>query len=353
MSVQRAESPAKIVGFAARRSRSGLSGVQLSPWRGLCAGHRRAARAARAIFGARRAQPQRLRLYRRYPGGAARLDPAADRSVGILRHFVSRRITPTHWPKFLALLAIGLGGLALYDVGLSSAHPIITAAVLNMSPFWAALVAQSSVRQNARRSRHISSSASFFVAFLAAMVVAWSQIDTDSSARSAASDRQRSAQSLDLRPADAHLFRVERQACSTVWFSRYDEGAAIAANFLVSSIVLIPAAVWLAHGRGPPALKRGHGAGDTALVHRHACLFGGRPRLLSAGVERHPQRQWLRDHVLPLIPALSALVSWPLSRWIVTLRFAPSPLFFGGIALVIAPLLLFAFAALRAQPPSR
>ena len=32
-------------------------------------------------------------------------------------------------------------GLKLYDIGLSSTHPIITAAVLNLSPFWAALIA--------------------------------------------------------------------------------------------------------------------------------------------------------------------------------------------------------------------
>ena len=43
--------------------------------------------------------------------------------------------------KLAILLMIGIAGLLLYNIGLSSAHPIITAAVLNLSPFWAALVA--------------------------------------------------------------------------------------------------------------------------------------------------------------------------------------------------------------------
>jgi drug/metabolite transporter (DMT)-like permease len=34
-----------------------------------------------------------------------------------------------------------MSGLLLYNFGLSNAHPIIISAILNLSPFWAALVA--------------------------------------------------------------------------------------------------------------------------------------------------------------------------------------------------------------------
>jgi hypothetical protein len=43
--------------------------------------------------------------------------------------------------KLAILFIFGLCGLLLYYVGLSSAHPIITATIFNLSPFWAALVA--------------------------------------------------------------------------------------------------------------------------------------------------------------------------------------------------------------------
>ena len=45
------------------------------------------------------------------------------------------------WPKLAVIFLIGVVGLKLYNIGLSSTHPIITAAVLNLSPFWAALIA--------------------------------------------------------------------------------------------------------------------------------------------------------------------------------------------------------------------
>jgi hypothetical protein len=35
-----------------------------------------------------------------------------------------------HWPKLAVIFLVGASGLTLYDVGLSSTHPIITAAVL-------------------------------------------------------------------------------------------------------------------------------------------------------------------------------------------------------------------------------
>ena len=57
------------------------------------------------------------------------------------RDFVVIVTGTRHWPKLGVIFLIGVAGLTLYDIGLSSTHPIITAAVLNMSPFWAALIA--------------------------------------------------------------------------------------------------------------------------------------------------------------------------------------------------------------------
>ncbi len=59
-----------------------------------------------------------------------------------VRHdFAAIPLDVRKWPKLAAVFLVGVTGLALYDIGLRSTHPIITAAVLNLSPFWAALVA--------------------------------------------------------------------------------------------------------------------------------------------------------------------------------------------------------------------
>jgi len=43
--------------------------------------------------------------------------------------------------RLAALTALGLAGLALYNLCLSGAHPVVITAILNLSPFWAALAA--------------------------------------------------------------------------------------------------------------------------------------------------------------------------------------------------------------------
>src|SRR5471030_1210714 len=57
------------------------------------------------------------------------------------RDFVTIMVRTRNWPKLTVIFLIGVAGLKLYNIGLSSTHPIITAAVLNLSPFLAALVA--------------------------------------------------------------------------------------------------------------------------------------------------------------------------------------------------------------------
>jgi drug/metabolite transporter (DMT)-like permease len=51
------------------------------------------------------------------------------------RDFVAIVTGTRHWPKLGVIFLIGVAGLTLYAIGLSSTHPIITAAILNMSPF--------------------------------------------------------------------------------------------------------------------------------------------------------------------------------------------------------------------------
>src|SRR5271165_5750222 len=91
------------------------------------------------------------------------------------RDFVALIRDRSNYGKLAVIFAIGMTGLLLYNFGLSNAHPIIISAILNLSPFWAAMVALIIMRVPIPLSPAIFSSC-FAGAFIGAMVVAWSQI---------------------------------------------------------------------------------------------------------------------------------------------------------------------------------
>jgi drug/metabolite transporter (DMT)-like permease len=76
--------------------------------------------------------------------------------------------------RFFALLVIGLLGVLLYNVGLGKSHPIVIAAVLNLAPFWAAIVALV-VSKKAIPTSWFVFSGCLLVAFAGAMMIAISQ----------------------------------------------------------------------------------------------------------------------------------------------------------------------------------
>ena len=92
------------------------------------------------------------------------------------RDFCALAINVSAWAKLLILFAIGVAGVVSYDYGLSDAHPIIIAAILDLSPFWAALVALIISRKAIPVSPLIFFSC-LSVAFAGAMIVTWSQTD--------------------------------------------------------------------------------------------------------------------------------------------------------------------------------
>ncbi len=255
--------------------------------------------------------------------------------------FVRLVATWRAWPKFILLLGVGLAGLALYDVGLSSAHPIITAAVLNLSPFWAALVAFAATR------KPLPGSAPLFLgcfgfAFAGAMAIAWSQID-QSSAELLSAVLQSALHSHWLFALPMPIMFALSGTLVYMWFAEYEDSAAVGANFLVSALVLIPAAVWMHAREGlrfPPDTA---GAVLMLLVGTLASSAAGRLFYQAALSATHNDNGFVTMFFL-IIPALSALVSWPLSLWMPELKFAPNLTFFGGMALVTVPLLVFAAA---------
>ncbi len=193
----------------------------------------------------------------------------------------------------LGIFALGMTGLLLYNFGLANAHPIIIAAVLNLSPFWAALVALFISKVPIPASPLV-----FFGclagAFFGAMAIAWSQIGAEAAMSGLAESLLHGGW---IYAVPIPILSALNGTLIARWFSRYDESAAIAANFLAPAVVLIPITSYMLAGRAGFEFD-----GDRSdCVHdvRDRRCGVDRARALSNCAHRHPRGQWLRHHVLP------------------------------------------------------
>ena len=253
-----------------------------------------------------------------------------------------------NWPKLGVIFLVGTAGLILYDVGLSSTHPIITAAVLNLSPFWAAFIAFVVSKRSISAPR-FAFFACFLVAFCGAMAIAWSQIDVDNKilARDVIESLIHSRWIYAL-PMPA--FFALSGTLVYRWFSDFDEPAAVAANFVMPSLVLIPlAAVTSDFGQASHLDQQSAMAILLLLVGTLASAAAGRVFYQMALTATKDDNGYVTMFFL-LIPAFSALISWMLSRWIPGLQFAPRPMFFIGMGLVTIPLLLLSQISWQTRP---
>jgi drug/metabolite transporter (DMT)-like permease len=261
------------------------------------------------------------------------------------RDFVAIMCRARNWPKLAVIFLIGVAGLKLYNIGLSSTHPIITAAVLNLSPFWAALIA-AIVSRRSVSAPSLPVVACFLVAFCGAMAIAWSQIDVDSKAL-ARDVLESFIHSKWIYALPMPAFFALSGTLVYRWFSDFDETAAIAANFAVSSLVLIPLAAFTTgfgqslHSAQPPTV-----AVLLLLLGTLAGSAAGRVFYQMALTATEDDNGYVTMFFL-LIPALSSLISFMLSWWIPGLQFVPSAMFFVGLALVTVSLLMLCLASRR------
>ena len=264
------------------------------------------------------------------------------------RDFVALLRKPINYGYLAVIFAIGMTGLLLYNFGLSNAHPIIISAILNLSPFWAALVALVLARVPIPISR-----ATFFGcfagAFTGAMAVAWSQL----------SDAGMSTigQLADNFVHGSWVYAIPVPLASALggtlvgkWFASYDKSAAIAANFLTANVILIPGCLAILYWRGElqfdqlsPILLMIFGTIVAASIGRVVYQIA----LTVTGGDNGFVTMFLN-----LVPALTALVSFILSRWIADEHFAINPTFFVGSLVIGVSLVLFSLKSWR-QPARR
>jgi len=261
------------------------------------------------------------------------------------RDFVALLRERANWGPLAAIFAIGLTGLLLYNLGLANAHPIIIAAVLNLSPFWAALVALivSGVPIPVRPGVFFGCLAG---AFLGAMAVAWSQIGSAAAMSGLAENLLRGG----------WVYAIPIPVLSALggtlvgkWFSKYTESAAIAANFLVPATVLIPSTTFILARRSELNFGQAEAIGLMMFGTVVAASIGRVLYQVALTITGH-DNGFVTMFFL-LVPALTGLISLPMSWWIPDLKFAIDPAYFLGLGLIAVSLLVFSWKTWREPPP--
>jgi drug/metabolite transporter (DMT)-like permease len=237
--------------------------------------------------------------------------------------------------RLLGLTAIGLTGLALYDLGLHQAHPVVVSAILNLSPFWAALVARIVAGVKIPAGAAAFATALVF-AFVGAMLVAYSQMSDKDLSGSFTQVLSRGSWYFAI---PVPMFTALSGTLIALWFRDYRESASIAAALLAPAVVLIPACslylLWQSHGFTFDA----RAAGLLAVGAISAAAIG---RLFyQLALSRTGNDNGFVTMFFMLGPSLAAIYSWLLSHWIADLSFHPSPSFWVGLAVTAGSLSYF------------
>jgi drug/metabolite transporter (DMT)-like permease len=243
--------------------------------------------------------------------------------------------------KLATLFLIGSVGLLLYNVGLSGANPIITAGIMNLSPFWAALVAYVVCRKAIPTSPLVFGGC-FVVAFIGAMIIAFSQFDlTDTNMTLSGFSLSEILRSRWIYAIPMPIFFALSGTLIFKWFPDTDESAVIAANFLVSTVILIPTTLIIAKlGHTPPMNDRPEMAILLLLVGTLASSAAGRVFYQVALSATRNDNGFVTMFLL-IVPGIASLICYPLSWWIPELRVVSNPMFFIGLSLVTIPLAVF------------
>ncbi len=259
------------------------------------------------------------------------------------RAFVAALGAPSNFMKLAAIFAVGAIGLVLYTVSLSGANPVVVVAILNLSPFWAALVARVLTKTPIPATPLVFFSCLAF-AFLGATAVAWSQ----------AEDHDGLAAELMkgtwLFAVPIPLFTTLAVTLQGKWFSELNTSGVVAANCLIGGAVLIPATLWLMHGRGDSVVTD---LQPTLLMIVGIILADVVGRVFSQkAMKAVDNDNGFVTMFQNLEPGIAALIAFCLSPWIKGLSFRANGVFFAGLAVGAASLFVFSWRSIQ-QPAGK
>ena len=252
-------------------------------------------------------------------------------------HFFTLISSVANVGKFGVLLLIGLIGIVLYAFGLGRGHPIVIAAVLNLDPFWAAVIAYLIAGKKIPTS-FLTFTLCLAVAFVGAMLLAISQTEAPSLSMEILDSGSLLAAALAL-PVPV-LWALSGSLVGK-WFADADESACIAVTFITAAAVVVPVTLAVAYAQSGLII-------NTDILPAIGLLAAG--TILATGLGRvlYQKALTVTDNnngfvsiFFLLIPAFTCLLSLWMSRWISELKFTVGPLFFLGLGLIAAPLLVF------------
>ncbi len=263
------------------------------------------------------------------------------------RDFVALLGDVSNYGKLAVLFAVGLAGLLLYNFGLGKANPVIISAIVNLSPFWAALVALLISKVPFPVSPAVFFGC-FLVAFIGAVAVAWSQ--TGASGKPTISLLNNFLQGSWIYAIPVPLCTALGATLIARWFGQFQESAAVAANFLVANVVLIPATVIMMYSRSELHFSDHVTAIVLMIVGTILAASVGRVLYQIALTVTGGDNGFV-SMFFNLVPALTAFISLAMSFWLAALHFVVDPIFFIGLGLIVASLLFFSLKA-WGQPSS-
>ena len=134
------------------------------------------------------------------------------------------------------------------------------------------------------------------------------------------------------------------------WFAKYNKSAAIAANFLFANVILIPSSLVILYLRDQLNFDQLQAIVlmivGTILASSVGRVFYQISLTVTGGDNGFVAMFW------NLVPALTALVSLILSRWIADEHFAINPTFVVGSLVIASALLLFSLESLATARPA-
>jgi drug/metabolite transporter (DMT)-like permease len=241
--------------------------------------------------------------------------------------------------RLLGLTAVGLAGLTLYNLGLRDAHPVVVTAILNLSPFWAALAARVVAGVRIPVAPAVFA-LSLVVALAGTLAVAYSQAPPGASNLSAMLTKGSWYFAIPV-----PLFTALSGTLVGLWFADRRDEAAIAAALVAPALALIPAIALYLMVRDGFAID----LQSAALLAAGAITAAGFGRLLyQFALTRTGEDNGFVTMFFLLGPALAGLYSWLLSGWLASARFAANGAFFLGLVVTAGALLFFAVRARRA-----
>lgn len=248
----------------------------------------------------------------------------------------------SNYGRLAIVFAVGIAALILYNFSLAGAHPVIVTAILNLSPFWAALVALVLTRTPIPVSPLIFFGC-FVAAFAGATAIAWSQTEGSGAGGTLAAQLMRGSWLWAL---PIPLLTSLTATLTAKWFSEQDASAAVAANIVVGAALLIPTTLGWLLWKGEPVLGNLVAAGlmilGVILADAIGRVFYQKALLVTENDNGYVTM------FQNLEPAVGAALAYGLSFWIKDLRVRIGWTFALGLALTAGALLVFSLRAISA-----